>query len=197
VLINIKFSVKILFLPTKLKETYQMKRLLLLTMLIGFSLASSAQTKSTSYPESGFKVNFPQKPATEKQSFDSAVGKIDMTLYTCSTDTYMMMISENKFPQELITKLDKAGIQGLLTGSKDGGLKNVATQMGAELKIISNEEFLFNNKYQALKTIGKISDYNFTAIYIMRNNQMYQIIAIGDTSTKEATDFLNSFSVID
>lgn len=174
-----------------------MKRLLLLTMLIGFSLTSLAQTKSTSYPESGFSVNFPQKPATEKQSFDSAVGKIDMTLYTCATDAYMMMISENKFPKELMTKLDKAGVQGLLVGSKDGGLKNVAAQMGAELKIISNEEFLFNNKYQALKTIGKIGEYNLSAMYIMRNNQMYQVIVMGDTSAKEATDFINSFSVID
>lgn len=174
-----------------------MKRLLLLTVLLGFSITATSQTKSKNYPESGFSVTFPKEPTVDKQTIDSEVGKIDMTIYQCPTDAYMAMISENKFPETMTSKLDKDSIDKLLDDSKNGALKNIATQMGLELKIISNEKFLFNNKYQAIKCIGKIANYDMTAIYIMKSGQLFQLLAMGDLSGKEVDEFFKSFSIIE
>ncbi|WP_394758750.1 hypothetical protein [Flavobacterium sp.] len=174
-----------------------MKKLLSFLMFITFSVTSFSQTKSTTYTESGFSADFPKEPTIQKKNIESKVGKIDMTLYTCEAESFMIMISENKFPQELVTALDAPGIDGLLNGSKNGALNNVAKQMGAELKIISEEKYSYKNKFPALKAIAKLNDYAVTAIYIMKGNQMYQIILMGDTSKKEAIDFLNSFDVIE
>lgn len=173
-----------------------MKKIFALLLITCLSTVALSQNKLTNYPESGFSAFFPNEPIIQKQSKETASGKLEITMYLYETDNYVIMISENKLPAELMAKITSpSGIEKLLEGSKNGALNSVAKQMGAELKIISEEKIVFKDKYPALKTIAKAGEYDIKALYIIKNNQLFQILNMGDNSNKDALEIFNSFEI--
>jgi len=173
-----------------------MKKIFTLLLITCLSTAALSQNKLTNYPESGFSAFFPNKPIIQKQSKETASGKLDITMYLYEADNYMIMISENKLPAELLAKINsQSGIEKLLEGSKNGALNSLAKQMGAELKIVSEEKIIFKEKYPALKTIAKVGEYDIKALYIVKDNQLFQILNMGDTSNKDSLEIFNSFEI--
>ncbi|MGK4568673.1 hypothetical protein [Flavobacterium sp. 3HN19-14] len=172
-----------------------MKKILAAAILLACSFTAISQTL-TEYPESGFGVVFPSKPQISKNQFDSAVGKIDMVMYMSETNDFMAMVSENKYPAELVAKLDSEGIKKLLDGAKNGALNNMATQMSAKLVIGTETNSLLNDKYPLLKSEGKIGDFSYQLQLVLRNNQMYQMLAIGDLNADSVKQFFKSFKLL-
>ena len=174
-----------------------MKKIIAALVFMLISVAAHCQTSATTFPESGFSANFPKAPTVQKQTFTSPMGEIPMTLYLCDAGDYMVMVSENSFSAEAAANLKKTGATALLKGSKDGALKNVAQQLGGTFKSTEEENYLFNNKYSALKVSGKIDEVDVKANYILKDNRLYQILVIGDISSAPAANFIASFKLID
>jgi hypothetical protein len=168
---------------------------LLLITLSSFSIFS--QSKQNSFPESGFNASFPESLKVEKNDLDSQYGKINMTLYLAEGEDYMIMLSESKYPQEFLKALDKSGTKGMLAGAKNGALNNMAQQMQSKYVEKTSEDFLFNDKYDGNKFSGNINEVEIVGKTFMKNNQMYQMLVMGNTTSKDAVTFLNSFKLIE
>lgn len=174
-----------------------MKKILTALFLINCLSTVFAQSTISEYKDSGFKIGFPSKPAIENQSTNSAFGKIDIVTYVYEAETFNIMVSETKYEKTLSEKINsESGIKGLLDGARNGALKNLAKQIQTDYKIVTEERFKFKNIYPSLKTIAKLGDINVTALYISKNNQLFQVLILGDTSNSKAQEIMNSFDII-
>jgi hypothetical protein len=174
-----------------------MKKILTAALFVLFTMASFSQSAATTYAESGFIAQFPYPPKIENDKVDSEIGEIPMKLYLCEGEDFMIMVSENKYPLDMIATLDKPGREQLLEVSKDGAINNIAKQMGGKFESNQNETYLFNNKHTAIKIGGTIKGIPLLANYILRNNQMYQIMMMGNITSEKTTAFFNSFKLIE
>lgn len=174
-----------------------MKFILSLLLITLSSLAVLGQTENKSFPESGFSATFPKSLKVDKKNIDSDYGKIDIILYLAEGSDFMIMLSESKYPSEIITPQDKAGIKNILEGAKNGALNNFAKQMSSKYNAITNEDYLYNNKYQGIKFSGNVNEIFVSGQTFMRNRQMYQILVFGNTTSAEVVTFLKSFTLIE
>ncbi|MBC7524753.1 MAG: hypothetical protein H7239_09975 [Flavobacterium sp.] len=170
-----------------------MKKLIGLFLFISLGL----QAQTTSFPESGFRANFPKQPEISKSQVDTKIGKIDITTYTYEGEEFLLLLSKNEYPKDMVEKLDKAGLKGIIDGAKLGAIKNIETQMGGEFKKSEDHDFQFNGKYVANTFSGTISDVDLTTTAIMKGNQFYIIMIIGNTKADAATQFMKSFNLIE
>lgn len=173
-----------------------MKKIASLVLFVLFTINSFSQTSFTNYKESGFGAKFPVTPRIENQTINTAVGETPMTMFLSEGKDFMIMVSVNHFPGEIIQKLDKKGSENMLNGSKNGALNNLAKQLGGEYKADKEEYYLFDNKFHALKVNGTVNGIELSANYILKNNQLYQILAMGNLAAQEVTDFNSSFKLI-
>lgn len=173
-----------------------MKNILTLLLIATISFSSFSQ-QNKDFTESGFSAIFPESLKVEKNALDSKFGKINMLLYLAEGEDYMIMVSESKYPVELVTALDKVGLKGMLDGAKNGALNNFAKQMDSKYEATTNEDFLFDNKYQGNKFTGNVNGIEIVGKVFMKNSQMYQILVFGNTTSKDTTTLLNSFKLID
>lgn len=159
------------------------------------SLISLAQTEKKSFPDSGFSATFPASLKIETNAMDSQFGKVNMLLYLAEGEDYMIMLSESKFPVNMINAQDEAGTKKIIEGARNGALNNFATQMQSKYESKSNEDFLFDGKYQGNKFTGSVNEIEITGTTFIKNNQMYQILVIGNTAATDTITFLNSFTL--
>ncbi len=166
---------------------------------IYFSLLYSLTvfSQETSFPETGFKANFPNKPEVTKSQVDSKIGKIDITTYTYEAEDFLILLSENEYPKDMVEKLDKAGLKGIIDGAKFGAIKNIESQMGGEFKKTDDKDLLFNEKYTANTFSGTISDVDMKTTAIMKGNRFYIIMIIGNIKSEVASQFLQSFNFLE
>ncbi|MGX7666108.1 hypothetical protein [Flavobacterium pedocola] len=173
-----------------------MKKILTLALFALFSVTSFAQSSLTTYSESGFAAKFAVAPQVVNQNIPTKLGDTPMTMYVSEGQDYVIMLSVNKFAEDIVKKLDEAGVQGLLNGSKNGAINNLAKQMGAEFKSVKEEKYLYEGKFPAHKVEGTINDTEVKANYIFKSNQLFQVLILGNTTSKEVTDFVASFKLI-
>nr|WP_294937313.1 hypothetical protein [uncultured Flavobacterium sp.] len=174
-----------------------MKKIITSLLFVLISATAFSQAKATTFSESGFSAQFPTAPTVQKQNIETPAGLLPMTVYVCDAGDYMIMLSENSFSDEAAEGLKKSGSAALLKGSKDGSLNSFAKQMGGEFKPTKEENYMFNNKYSALKVDGSINEVAINANYILKDNRLYQIILIGDISSAEANNFMTTFKLIE
>lgn len=174
-----------------------MKNFRFLLLILVFSFSAHSQSDVTNYPESGFMAAFPVKPTIEKKELDHQVGKIEMVAYQCEGDDYMILVSENKYPAAIAEKGGTAFFKGVINGAKNGAIKNLEKQMGAPFKEISNEDFLFNEKYTANRLSGTISEIDIKTLCIVKGSQMYFMMFMGNTESESVDSFIKSFNFIE
>lgn len=174
-----------------------MKFIISLLLFTLSSVAVLGQKENKSFPESGFSATFPKSLKVDKKNIDSDYGKIDITLYLAEGSDFMIMLSESKYPSKIVTPQDKSGIKNMLDGAKNGSLNNFAKQMGSKYNTITEEDYLYNNKYQGIKFSGNVDEIFVSGQTFMKNRQMYQIIVFGNTTSAEVLTLLKSFTLIE
>jgi hypothetical protein len=174
-----------------------MKNFHLVLLISLFSFSVHSQTPVTNYPESGFIAAFPVKPIIEKKELDHQVGKIEMVTYESEGEDYMILLSENKYPPAIIEKGGTVFFKGVIDGAKKGAIKNLEGQLGAPFKKNTDEDFLFNEKYTANRTSGTISEIEIKTICIIKGNQMFFMMFMGNTESESIDSFVKSFHFIE
>jgi hypothetical protein len=174
-----------------------MKNVFTLLFVLICSISATSQTKATAFPDAGFMAAFPTKPQVEKNQVDSKVGKIETTSYNCEGEDFLIVVSENIYPIELVKKLDATGISGILDGAKNGAIKNIEAQMGGKFAFTLDENFLFENKYTATKFAGTVEEVDMETVCIMKENHFFVVMLVGNTKSEIATEFVKSFKLIE
>lgn len=182
---------------TYLKRKFFMKNTFTLLFVLICSISAVSQTKATAFPGAGFMAAFPSKPQVEKNQVDSKVGKIESTSYSCEGEDYIILLSENVYPSELVKKLDDAGIKGILDGAKNGAIKNMEAQLEGKYTSTMDETFLYDGKYTATKFAGTAAEVEMSALCIVKENHFFIVVIMGNTKAQAATQFLKSFKLIE
>lgn len=171
------------------------KQFILFLLLIHLSVFS--QNKNTVYKDSGFSASFPETLKIDQKVLNSKIGVVNMSLYLAEGDDFMIMVSESKYPEEILKSMTPEKAKNMMDGAKNGALNNLSKQMGAEYIEKKGEDFLYDNKYVGNTFSGSVNDTDIVGKTFMKNNQMYQILVLGNTSSKIAIKFLDSFKLID
>jgi len=182
---------------TYLKRKFFMKNLFVALFILTTSLTAASQVKATAFPDAGFMAAFPTKPEVEKNQIDTKAGKIESTAYTCEGEDFVITLSENIYPAELIKKLGDVGVQGILDGAKNGAIKNFETQMEGKYTSTMDETFLYDGKYKATKFGGTAGEVDMEALCIVKENHFFILIIMGNTKAEAALQFVKSFKLIE
>ena len=174
-----------------------MKNTFTLLFVLICSISAVSQTKVSAFPGAGFMAAFPSKPQVEKNQVDTKAGKIESTSYSCEGEDYIILLSENVYPAELIKKLDGAGVKGILDGAKNGAIKNMETQMEGKYTSTMDETFLYDGKYSAIKFGGTATEVDLEALCIVKENHFFIIVIMGNTKAEAAAKFIKSFKLIE
>lgn len=173
-----------------------MKSLFTFILVVTISLLSFGQSSPTSFPDSGFSANFPTKPELEKNQLTTKFGKIDYSLYMSEGDDFMIMLTESKYPADVMTKLGDAGSKGILDGAKKGSITVIEAQLGGKFVSTKDESIKYLDKYIGNKFEGDVDDIAISALSFIKDSQMYQIIIFGNVTSQKATDFIDSFKLL-
>lgn len=171
------------------------KQFILLLLLIHLSVFS--QTKNAVYKESGFSATFPETLKMDSKVLDSKIGVVNMKLYLAEGDDFMIMVSESKYPDEILKSMTPERAKNMMDGAKNGALNNLSKQMNAEYIEKKGEDFLFDNKYVGNTFTGSVNDTDILGKTFIKKTQMYQILVLGNVTSKEALTFLDSFKLIE
>lgn len=182
---------------TYLKRKFFMKNLFVALFVLTTSLTATSQVKATAFPDAGFMAAFPTKPEVEKNQIDTKVGKIQSTSYSCEGEDFVIVLSENVYPAELITKLGDTGVDGILDGVKNGAIKNVEAQMEGKYVPTLDEKYLYNEKYKAIRFAGTTAEVDMETFCIVKENHFFIVILMGNTKSEAATQFVKSFKLIE
>jgi len=174
-----------------------MKNLFVALFILTTSLTATSQTKVAAFPDAGFMAAFPSKPEVEKNQVDTKAGKIESTSYSCEGEDYIILLSENVYPAELIVKLGDTGIDGILDGVKNGAIKNVEAQMEAKYAPTLDEKYLFNEKYKAIRFSGTTAEVDMETFCIVKENHFFIVILMGNTKAEAAIQFVKSFKLLE
>lgn len=174
-----------------------MKKLFIALLVITSSFTAFSQVPAIAFPDSGFMAAFPTKPEIEKNQIDTKAGKIESTSYSCESEDFVIVLSENVYPAELITKLGATGVDGILDGVKNGAIKNVEAQMEGKYASTLDEKYLYNDKYKAIRFSGTTSEVDMETFCIVKENHFFIVILMGNTKAEAATQFVKSFKLIE
>ena len=173
-----------------------MKYIFTFLLIVTTSILGFCQATQTSFPDSGFEANFPANPTLEKNQLTTKFGKIDYTLYMSEGDDYMIMLTESKYPAEVISKLGEIGTQGIIDGAKKGSIKVIESQLEGKFVTIKDENIKYLDKYIGNNLEGDVDDVAIISTSFIKDNQMYQIIVFGNVTSKKVLDFIASFKLL-
>jgi hypothetical protein len=145
-----------------------MKKVLLAFLFLFHFISALSQIKNSTFPDAGFIADFPESTIPETTKLQMKFGEIQTTTYNYEGEDFLLILSENIYPQELITKLKESGTDGLLDGSKNGAIKNLELQTGEKFVLTYDEKFLYNEKYPAIKFGGSASDAQMESLCILK-----------------------------
>ena len=136
-----------------------------------------------------FTVLMPGKPKQEKNTIDTALGKIDLIMYMAGSRKISCIAGFCDYPQKYIDSTDP---QKMLDGARDGAVANVKGRLVSETKVS------FNSK-PARQFVIEVPNRGFiTARIILVGPRMYQLMLIAPTNQGHEEDisrFFNSFTV--
>lgn len=139
----------------------------------------------------GFIVNFLGVPQEEKKAVDTAMGSIDMNIYSVSKDDIAYVISTNDYPEQFVKSKNTKDI---LNDSRDGILSNTKGKLLYESDI-QLEQFPGKElKYEVAEGAGITRQRIFLV-----NQRLYQIsVSTGSEEkySKEINNFFDSFKLI-
>jgi hypothetical protein len=136
-----------------------------------------------------FSILMPGKPKTEKQTVETAVGSVDMIMYTAGSRKAGCAVAFTDYPQQLVDSTDP---QKLLEGAKNGAIKNVKGKLVSETKVS------FNGLPARDMVIEVPSEGIITARLIIASPRFYQLMLITpkDKDHKEdISKFFNSLKI--
>ncbi len=166
-----------------------------LALVISFLLAACGATPSwqTFTSDKGkFTVEMPATPKESTQSVDTALGKIELTLYTAQVGTSAYLATFSDYP-DVMSKADPAKV---LDGAMNGAVTNVSG------KILSSSDITINgNPGKEFSAEGKITNPGDGSvrgrIYLVKT-RLYQLIVVGlkdQIPTADADRYLQSFKL--
>ena len=173
-----------------------MKKFLAVILFSMCSISVLCQTKNPNFPNAGFIADFPASTIPETTVSEMKYGNIETTAYNYEGEEFLIILSENIYPAELITKLKERGTDGLLDGSRNGAIKNLELQTGEKFELTFDEKFLYDEKYPAIKFGGSASDAQMESLCILKDNHFFILMTIGNSESPEVVKFMKSFKVL-
>ncbi|MFT7352389.1 MAG: hypothetical protein ACI9XR_002171 [Flavobacterium sp.] len=173
-----------------------MKNYLFVLFLSIYSISAVSQTKNSTFPEAGFIADFPTSTIPETTKSEMKYGNIETTAYSYEGEEFLIILSENIYPANLIFKLKEKGTDGLLDGSRNGAIKNLELQTGEKIVLTFDEKFMHDNKYPAIKFGGSSSDAQMESLCILKDNHFFILMTIGNSESPEVVKFMKSFKIL-
>jgi hypothetical protein len=82
-----------------------MKKILLVLLFSIYSISALCQTKNMNYPNAEFITNFTTSTIFETTKSEMKYGNIETTAYSYEGEDFLIILSENIYPADLISKL--------------------------------------------------------------------------------------------
>ncbi|GIV97331.1 MAG: hypothetical protein KatS3mg057_1988 [Herpetosiphonaceae bacterium] len=136
----------------------------------------------------------PGSPEKQSQSVSTAVGPIDLHMFTLDLGTSAYMVSFSDYPAEVITA---AGPDAVLDGAAGGAISNVNGTVLNEREISISGYPGREIEVQIPKTAENDEGTAKARIYLV-DARLYQVLVLGTKgklSTEDADRFLNSFKL--
>lgn len=159
--------------------------------LVLLTLAAVATTPFTS-KQGRFSVVWPgsvPKPTT--QTTNSAIGKLQVTMYISDLGSRAVMVGYNDYPASVVPRMNP---KKALEGARDGAMKNIGGTVSSQKPYQQQGHPALTFRFGT--TTGLFGQANL----VMDGGRLYQVMYYtkdkADLDKPEAQNFINSFKII-
>ena len=161
-------------------------------------LAAQEEMEETLFvPDSkAFEVYFSTPPTKQIQKMEEEVDHI-MYILNDGDTVYYVSETKNPVPNEIFK--ENANKDTFFNSMVEGFYDALSKGSGQDPDIEVNEQFLYDDKYSSVKTIGKAGPIELQTLFIAKENTLYQIICMGigkKPNPEDSKKFFNSFKFL-
>lgn len=157
------------------------------TQVTGGSTAPPPEWKTYTYSSDGFSASFPSEPQMQKQSVPTDAGAFELRAYLATPGSAALYIGVCDYGSALAGQ-DQ---QTVLTGAKNGAIKNVKAHIVTESKVTLGT-------YPGVGFEAESDSMHFSVRIYLVGTTLYQVLTAAPLTDRyaDSTRFMDSFQLI-